>query len=71
MVRWEGQYSDRLLEIIDWCLNLNHYYRPQSVYALQKALVEAVELPEPPAEPEPPEAGGWFGRFVDKVKKPK
>ena len=71
MVRWEGQYSDRLLEIIDWCLNLNHYYRPQSVYALQKALVEAVEAPEPPAEPEPPESGGWFGRFVDKVKKPK
>ena len=74
MVRWEGKYSDRLLEIIDWCLNLNHYYRPQSVYALQKALVEAIEPPEPaepPAEPEPPEAGGWFGRFVDKVKKPK
>ena len=71
MVRWEGQYSDRLLEIIDWCLNLNHYYRPQSVYALQKALVEAVEAPEPPAEPEPAENGGWFGRFVDKVKKPK
>lgn len=49
----------------------HHYYRPQSVYALQKALVEAIEAPEPPAEPEPPESGGWFGRFVDKVKKPK
>ena len=40
MMRWEGEYSDRLLEIIDWCLNLNHFYRPQSVFALQKALVE-------------------------------
>ena len=38
MVRWEGQYSDQLLETIDWCLCLNHMYRPQSVFALQKAL---------------------------------
>ena len=30
MLRWEGEYSDRLLEIIDWCLNLNHFYRPQA-----------------------------------------
>ena len=35
MVRWEGQYSDQLLETIDWCLCLNHMYRPQSVFALQ------------------------------------
>lgn len=48
MVRWDGQYSDRLLEIIDWCLNLNHLYRPQSVFALQKALVE--EITPPPKE---------------------
>ena len=66
MVRWEGQYSDRLLEIIDWCLNLNHYYRPQSVFALQKALVEATEPEEPPAPPEPT---GWLDRIVDKYKK--
>ena len=45
MIRWDGQYSDRLLEIIDWCLNLNHLYRPQSVFALQKALVETVTPP--------------------------
>ena len=71
MVRWEGQYSDRLLEIIDWCLNVNHYYRPQSVFALQKALVEATETVEP-AEPEAgPESSGWLGRLVDKVKKPR
>jgi hypothetical protein len=36
MLRWDGQFSDRLLEIIDWCLNLNHLYRPQSVFALQR-----------------------------------
>jgi serine/threonine protein kinase len=63
MKRWEGKYSDRLLEIIDWCLNLNHYYRPQSVFALQKALVEAVETPGPPP------ATGWLNRFVGKYVK--
>ncbi|MCK6390694.1 MAG: serine/threonine protein kinase [Azonexus sp.] len=60
MVRWEGQFSDRLLEIIDWCLNLNHLYRPQSVFTLQKALV--AETPAPANKPEP----GWIGRFVEK-----
>ncbi|MEI2740174.1 MAG: protein kinase [Chitinophagaceae bacterium] len=45
MVRWEGQYSDQLLETIDWCLCLNHRYRPQSVFALQKALTEPVVAP--------------------------
>jgi serine/threonine protein kinase len=51
MMRWDGQFSDRLLEIIDWCLNLNHLYRPQSVFALQKALVETVTPPRPKAIP--------------------
>ncbi|MDQ7989097.1 MAG: serine/threonine-protein kinase [Candidatus Dactylopiibacterium sp.] len=37
--RWAGQYSPQLLEIIDWCLDLDPLRRPQSVYALQKALV--------------------------------
>ena len=46
MVRWEGQYSDQLLETIDWCLCLNHLHRPQSVFALQKALTEKVEKPK-------------------------
>ncbi|MCE1239970.1 MAG: serine/threonine protein kinase [Azonexaceae bacterium] len=61
MVRWEGQLSDRLLEIIDWCLNLNHLYRPQSVFALQKALVATVP-PMHKAEP------GWFDRVVGKFR---
>jgi serine/threonine protein kinase len=63
MMRWEGQYSDRLLEIMDWCLNLNHFYRPQSVFALQKALVEAVTPPEPREIP------NWLDRVVDKYRK--
>jgi serine/threonine protein kinase len=64
MLRWEGQYSDRLLEIIDWCLNLNHLYRPQSVFTLQKALVETV------TPPSPKENSRWLGRFVEKFRKP-
>ena len=46
MVHWEGLYSDQLLETIDWCLCLNHLHRPQSVFALQKALTEKVEKPK-------------------------
>jgi serine/threonine protein kinase len=43
---WGGQYSDQLLEIIDWCLQLNYMDRPQSVFQLQKALMEVVPEPE-------------------------
>lgn len=43
---WAGQYSDQLLEIIDWCLQLNYMDRPQSVFQLQKAILE--KFPEPP-----------------------
>ncbi len=64
MVRWEGLFSDRLLEIIDWCLNLNHLYRPQSVFALQKALIADAHPPLPRP------AGNWLGRVVDKFRSP-
>lgn len=43
---WGGQYSDQLLEIVDWCLHLNYMDRPQSVFQLQKALMEIVPEPE-------------------------
>ncbi|HZM33480.1 MAG TPA: serine/threonine-protein kinase [Burkholderiales bacterium] len=33
-----GKYSNELLEIIDWCMQLHALDRPQSVFALQKAL---------------------------------
>ena len=35
---WGGSYSDNLLEVIDWCLRLDPLERPQSVFALQKAI---------------------------------
>lgn len=62
MVRWEGQYSDQLLETVDWCLCLNHLYRPQSVFALQKALTEAVTAPEVPKK-------HWLGQVVGRLKR--
>ena len=62
MVRWERQFSDQLLETIDWCLCLNHLYRPQSVFALQKALTEKVVMPPRPDET-------WVGQLVGKFKK--
>lgn len=36
---WHGEYSDELLEIIDWCLRLDSQERPPSVYVLQKVLL--------------------------------
>lgn len=60
MVRWEGQYSDHLLETIDWCLSLNHLYRPQSVFALQKALTESVRAPEQPKK-------RWLDQVVKRI----
>ena len=35
-----GKFSRQLLEIVDWCLRLEHLERPQSVFALQKALLD-------------------------------
>jgi serine/threonine protein kinase len=38
-------YSDDLLEIVDWCLRLDHLARPQSAFELQKALMRDFESP--------------------------
>ena len=35
-----GKFSRQLLETVDWCLHLDHMQRPQSVFTLQKALLE-------------------------------
>lgn len=34
-----AKYSRQLLETVDWCLELDHMKRPQSVFALQKVLM--------------------------------
>jgi serine/threonine protein kinase len=36
---WSGKYAAELLDIVDWCLQIDHLKRPQSVLALQKALL--------------------------------
>ena len=36
---WADRYSGVLLDTVDWCLRLDHLERPQSVLALQKALL--------------------------------
>ncbi|MBI4742581.1 MAG: serine/threonine protein kinase [Betaproteobacteria bacterium] len=70
MVRWEGKYSDQFLETIDWCLCLNHLYRPQSVFLLQKALNETVVPPDPRLSKSPsPTPGSGFGHFFERLRK--
>ena len=68
MIRWEGLYSDQLLETIDWCLCLNHLYRPQSVFTLQKALTEPVTPPETLATTVDTKKA-WLGHVVKKLKR--
>jgi serine/threonine protein kinase len=48
--QWAGKYSADLLDTIDWCMRLDHMERPQSVFALQKALLGEKE-PERRGEP--------------------
>lgn len=44
---WRGKLSAQLLNTIDQCLHLNPLERPQSVFALQKALLEhANDIPQ-------------------------
>jgi hypothetical protein len=49
---WSGKYSAELLDIVDWCLRLDHLERPQSGFALQKALL-GEKAPERRAESPP------------------
>jgi serine/threonine protein kinase len=44
---WHGTYSDQLLETVDHCLKLNYMERPQSVFGLQKTLLDQSVI-EPP-----------------------
>jgi serine/threonine protein kinase len=58
---FKGKYSKELLEIIDWCIELNHLNRPQSVFSLQKALIEN----RPPQKAAPGMLGGFLKVFDD------
>ena len=49
---FSGKYSPELLDTVDWCLRLDHLERPQSGFALQKALLGEKE-PEHRSVPQP------------------
>jgi serine/threonine protein kinase len=38
LARLRGAYSDRLIQVVNWCMALDAMARPQSVFALQRAL---------------------------------
>jgi len=58
----KDMYSKNLLEIIDKCLSLDYLERPQSVFSLQKALLES------PAEPK--KKMSLVNKIVDILNRP-
>jgi serine/threonine protein kinase len=57
-------YSQQLIDIVHWCLKQNPLERPQSVFALQRALREPqIAAPPVPAGTPP----GGFSRWLDKL----
>ncbi len=55
-----GRYSAQLLGLVDWCLHLDPLERPQSVYALQKALMQKA--------PDEAVATPWFSDLGARLK---
>jgi serine/threonine protein kinase len=43
MSRLRGVYSDKLIELVEWCMSLDALVRPQSVFAVQKELGQESE----------------------------
>jgi eukaryotic-like serine/threonine-protein kinase len=37
-MRKASHYSDKLIEVVEWCMSLDPLARPQSVFELQSAL---------------------------------
>ncbi|HRP25761.1 MAG TPA: serine/threonine-protein kinase [Thauera sp.] len=54
------RYAPQLLELVDWCLQLDPLARPQSVYSLQKALIQR--------EPGAPPAAHWFSDLGSRLR---
>ena len=63
---WAGKYSVDLLDTIDWCLRLDHLERPQSVLALQKALLGEKE---PAFRGEAPILDQWKDAILRRMKR--
>ena len=63
---WAGKYSADLLDTIDWCLRLDHLERPQSVFALQKALLGEKE---PGFRGEAPILDQWKDAILRRIRR--
>ena len=63
----ERRYSGHLVDTVSWCLKLNPLERPQSVFALQRALRAGAEALEEAEETRSQGLARWFdtlaGRF--------
>ncbi len=55
----DGMFTRELLDTVDWCLRLDYLERPQSVFALQKALL---------GEKQPEHRGEAAPVFLDQLK---
>ncbi len=66
---WAGKYSAELLDTVDWCLRLDHLERPQSVFALQKALLGETQPGHRGAAPLMEQVKGAFLRLARGVKR--
>jgi len=69
----QGRYSRELIALVRTCLELDPLARPQSVFAIQKALAAdyetcAVSETARADEPAPPPQGGWRG-MLDKLRR--
>jgi serine/threonine protein kinase len=63
-------YSEELLGVVEWCLRLDPLARPQSVFALQKALLErGTTKPKQPAHGN--KARRLFQSLLPKALRPK
>lgn len=59
-----SHYSHPLVDVMDWCLKLNSMERPQSVFALQRALRNIVA----PGDPlKTVTSGRWFDTLIGKL----
>ncbi|MFA7667384.1 MAG: serine/threonine-protein kinase [Burkholderiaceae bacterium] len=63
-----GPYSRSLLDLVGWCLKLNPLDRPQSVFALQRALRAIAAAEGEPQLLRPPAIGDWLDAPAEPVK---
>jgi eukaryotic-like serine/threonine-protein kinase len=63
-----SKYSEPLIQLVDWTLKLNPLDRPQSIFALQRALKMALPASEPEVEP-PSSLTRWIDTVASKMSR--